>query len=121
MRTLSGISCLILILFAVVQHNDPDFLFWSIIYGIAAIWCGVAAIKPRVLAGNGILKIFFGVCLLIALIGTIYYWPSGASWWSKEVVWDNEPVREGLGMAIATLAMVLAGLTWWPLRRGAGL
>ena len=120
MRALSGAFCLILILFAAVQYNDPDFLYWSVIYGVAAFWCGVAAIKPDLLAGNNTLKALFGLCLLIALIGTVYYWPSATAWWTKEVIWENELVREGLGMAIATLGMALAGHVWWPAKRFQG-
>lgn len=50
MRAINGLFCLILILFAVVQHNDPDFLFWFIVYALAAIWCGLAALMPEVLS-----------------------------------------------------------------------
>lgn len=113
MRVIAGLFCIILITFALVQYNDPDFLFWFIIYALAAIWCALAAIRPGALTHYGALRAFFALCLIGAVIGTVYYWPSNAAWWTKEVIWDNELVREGLGMAIVTLGLVVAGLTWW--------
>ena len=117
MRTSSGIFSLILVLFALVQYNDPDFLLWFTIYAIAAVWCGMAAFKPRLVADNRVLRILFGISFVIAVFGTLYLWPYGADWWTKEVIWDNELVREGLGMAIATVGLVLAGLVCWQPRR----
>ncbi len=113
MRVLSGIFGVLLILFALVQYNDPDFLFWFVIYALAAAFCGVAAIKPRLFTDLGALRGLFALCLIGAACGTVYYWPSGEAWWTKDVIWDNEMVREGLGMAIVMLGLVLAGLTWW--------
>ena len=113
MRVINGVFCLILLLFALVQYNDPDFLFWFIIYGLAAIWCGLAAFMPEVLATHGILRASFLLCLMGALIGTVYYWPADSAWWTKEVIWDNELVREGLGMAFVTTGLLSVGVTWW--------
>ena len=113
MRVINGLFCLILILFAVVQYNDPDFVYWFVIYALAAVWCGLAAFMPEVLATHGMLRAGFLLCLLGALAGTVYYWPSDTAWWTKEVIWDNELVREGLGMAVVTLGLVSVGATWW--------
>lgn len=113
MRVLSGLFCLVLALFALVQYNDPDFLYWFVIYGLAAIWCALAALKPSLLTENNALRGFFALCVIGAVVGTFYYWPSGEDWWAKDVIWDNELVREGLGMAIVTIGLLLAGLTWW--------
>ncbi len=113
MRAINGLFCLLLVVFAVVQFNDPDFLFWFIIYSLAAIWCGLAAFMPEVLTTHGSLRASLFLCLLGALAGTIYFWPSGSDWWTKEVIWDNEMVREGLGMAIVTIGLLSACITWW--------
>ncbi len=113
MRAVNGLFCLVLIGFAFVQYNDPDVLFWFLVYAIAAAWCGIAAVKPGLLTTSGPLRGLFALSMIGALVGTFYFWPSGTAWWTKDVIWANELVREGLGMTIATLAMMLAGLTWW--------
>jgi len=113
MRAVNGLFGLILLLFALVQYNDPDFLFWFVIYGLGAIWCGLAAFLPEVLTTHGTLRASFLLCLIAAVAGTVYYWPTGTDWWAKEVIWDNEMVREGLGMAIVTAALVSVSITWW--------
>ncbi|MEM8947755.1 MAG: transmembrane 220 family protein [Pseudomonadota bacterium] len=113
MRAINGLFCLILVVFALVQFDDPDFLFWFVIYGLAAIWCGLAAFIPEVLTTHGTLRASFLLCLIGALAGTVYFWPTGADWWTKEVIWDNELVREGLGMVIVTIGLLSVGITWW--------
>lgn len=113
MRVLSGLFSIMLIIFALVQYNDPDFLYWFVIYAIGAAFCSLAAIRPRLFTDIGALRGLFALCLIGAAVGTVYYWPSGEAWWTKDVIWDNEMVREGLGMAIVMLGLVLAGLAWW--------
>ena len=46
MRIICGLFCVMMILFAYWQHNDPDFMFWGPIYGIVALWTGFAALSP---------------------------------------------------------------------------
>ncbi len=120
MRAVNGIFSLVLILFALVQYNDPDFLYWFVIYAIAAAWCALAAFSPGLMTRHGPLRAFFALCLIGAAVGTVYYWPSGTAWWTKEVIWDNELVREGLGMVIVMAGLIAAGLAWWrqPLNSG---
>jgi hypothetical protein len=50
----------------------------------------------------------FGLNILAVGAGTIYMWPSEASNW-----WDREEVREGLGLIITTVALLLTTLTLW--------
>lgn len=113
MRVVNGLFCLVLALFAVVQFNDPDFLYWFVIYGLAAIWSGLAALSPGKLTTYSALRGLFALCLIGAVVGTVYYWPSNTAWWTKDVIWDNELVREGLGMAIVTAGLIAVGLSWW--------
>jgi hypothetical protein len=117
MRYLQGLLAVILILFALVQFNDPEVLYWFAIYLIAAIWCVVAAVRPVLLAAGGRMPGTFLLCLAAAAFGTFYYWPSGTAWWTKEVIWDNELVREGLGMAIVFIALLLVAFSWWRARQ----
>ena len=117
MRIFSGVLCLLLILFAGFQYNDPDFWRWGAIYGLAAVFAGVAALFPRVLsAGRGLVA--YLVCFALSLAGVYYYWPDTPQWWSP-AVWSDAAVmsdgteiaREGMGMMIVAFAMLVAGVT----------
>lgn len=113
MRVINGLFCVVLFLFALVQYNDPDFLFWFVIYGLAATWCGLAAFRPGLFITHTVLRASFFVCLISALAGTAYFWPSGVDWWKKDVIWTNELVRESLGMVIVTAGLFSVGVAWW--------
>jgi hypothetical protein len=109
MRYLSGILCVLLGLFTVVQYNDPDAILWILIYGLPAIWAGFAAYYPGAFVRN---QLFLGVFgLNILAVGAGYMWPSEVSTW-----WDNEEVREGFGLIITTVALLLVALTLWRTR-----
>lgn len=108
MRIANGVLAAILVLFAVAQYNDPDAFLWGAIYGIAGVWCGVAAFRPGLL-GRGPVRALWGLCLLAALAGLVFYWPDTPNWWVREVWWENEAAREGMGMMIVVAALLLAG------------
>lgn len=118
MRIVNGLFCLLLILFAVAQYNDPDALLWGAIYAIAALWSGLAAFRPRHLARPP-LRALWALCTLAALAGLVFYWPDTPNWWLREVWWESETSREGMGMMIVAAALLLAGLPA-TLRRRAG-
>ena len=52
MRILNGFLCVILALFTIVQYNDPDAILWIVIYGVPAVWAGVAAYRPNAVERN---------------------------------------------------------------------
>lgn len=115
MRYVNGVLCAIMILFAVVQYNDPDFAVWIPIYGIPAIWAGVAAFRPtallRRLPTAGLV-----LCTVAAVAGTVYMWPTTPGWWRQDVWWNNELAREGMGLMAVTLALLVVILTNWRTR-----
>ena len=113
MRIVNGIFCVILILFAGVQYNDPDFLLWGGIYGLGAVFAGIAAFAPRLFAVPA-LGFLYPVVLAASVAGLIYYWPTTPHWWMQEVWWETETAREGMGMMIVLAAMLAAG---WAVRR----
>ena len=39
--------CVLLIAFAAVQYNDPDFYFWIPVYLLPAALAGLAAYRPQ--------------------------------------------------------------------------
>ncbi len=112
MRIVNGVLCVMLALFAIAQYNDPDGMLWFLVYGIPAVWAGIAAFRPDVLAQNRLLQGALGVCLAVAVLGSIYMWPSEISTW-----WDNEEVREGLGLIIVTVALLVVAYGVWRARR----
>jgi hypothetical protein len=66
----------------------------------------VAAFHPQILADSGLLSAAYGLCLAAALAGSIWLWPSEIASW-----WDREEVREGLGVIVATVALLIVGLS----------
>lgn len=106
MRWVNGFSCVVMGLFAVVQYNDPDAVLWILIYAIPALWAGTAAFRPGSLGTGPLVLLAYGLCLAAAVAGTMYLWPSEIATW-----WDNEEVREGLGLIVMTMALLIVGLT----------
>ena len=119
MRILSGIVGLLLILFMVVQWNDPDGPIWMVIYGIGAIWCLIACLRPWRFS-EGQVATLFGLCFLASIAGMIYFWPEVSNWWDIDVWWPEitgETSREGMGMMVLVVALAIAGLTMRGARR----
>ncbi len=117
MRIVNGVFCLLLILFTAVQYNDPDYLLWGLIYGIGAVFTGLAAYRPGSFASPRV-ALVFTVCLVASFGGVYYYWPTTSDWWMKDVWWETETAREGMGMMIVTAALLFASLTVLRARRG---
>jgi hypothetical protein len=117
MRIVNGVLCLILLTFVAVQYNDPDPWRWGGIYGVAAIFAGLAAFRPALFT-SGRVAVIYVVCLLASLVGVYHYWPNTPEWWAPKVWADaavmsdgTEIAREGMGMMIVALAMLYVGLT----------
>ena len=116
MRIANGVLAGLLILFAFVQYNDPDGLFWAAVYGAGALWCGVACLKPAIF--RGVWFRLFAVSFVVALVGLIYFWPKAPGWWRQDVWWETETAREGMGMMILVIALLFAGYVALRTRRG---
>ena len=112
MRYVNGLLCVVLALFTVAQYNDPDAILWVLIYGLPTVWAGFAAYRPGAFAHNQLLLGLFGLNILAVGAGAIYMWPSEVSTW-----WNNEEVREGLGLIITTVALLLMAFTLWRTQR----
>jgi hypothetical protein len=108
MQYLNGFLCVVLALFTIVQYNDPDALLWILIYGLPTVWAGLAAYCPGALAHSQLFLSAFGLNVLAVGAGAIYMWPSEVSSW-----WDKEEVREGLGLIITTIALLIVAFTLW--------
>lgn len=109
MRIVCGILCVILILFAGVQYNDPDFTFWGAIYGIGALWTGFGALSPSTIRWRPA-QIMLVVCLAACVYGVVHFFPTTDRWWMQDVWWETETAREGMGMMVVLVALVSAAL-----------
>ncbi len=49
MRVLNIVLLLLMVLFALVQLNDPDGIVWLIIYAVPAVWAAIAAFSHNLL------------------------------------------------------------------------
>ena len=111
MKYLNAALCLVMLLFAAVQYNDPDGPLWVFIYLVPAAWTGLAAYRPRVLRERWP-SIGLAACLVLALAGVFHFWPQDTGWWRQDVWWESEPAREGMGIMVVTLALLVVALTW---------
>ena len=114
MRIVNGVLCALFVVFVGVQYNDPDFLVWAAIYAVPAVWAGLAAARPAPLL-SGPATFLLGFCLGAAVFGTVEAWPSEPGFWRQEVWWESETAREGMGMMIVTLGLLVVAFTRWRL------
>ena len=112
MKFVNGIFAVILLLFAAVQYNDPDAFFWIPAYLIPAFWAAAAAYRPNWLRGR-LASMGLAACVGLAIAGVIYFWPQDAGWWHREVWWQSETAREGMGVMIVTASLLIVSLTWF--------
>lgn len=119
MKYLNILLCAMMILFIVVQFNDPDGVLWALIYLVPAVWAGLAAFRLNHIFGNRSMA-FLGLSVVVALVLTVYYWPSTPGFWRQEVWWETETAREGMGMMIATFVILVAAGTILAAKRRAG-
>jgi len=126
MRYIFGVLAVVMVLFMAVQYNDPDGPLWMLYYGVPAIWCAIAAIRPSVFNGAAA-RALLAVSVVVAVVITIWYWPPVAGFWHEQV-WEMgktdpqaatiaEQSREGMGLMIATAVLILVAAWCFLLRR----
>ncbi len=93
-------------LFAAVQYNDPDGLAWAALYAVPASCMAVAAFRPAWLAGTAG-RVSLGVALVVLSVVCLSVWPEQGGFWRREVWWEVESAREGMGAAVALLVTAL--------------
>ena len=95
-----------MLVFTGLQYNDSDGLYWAIIYLVPAIALAFAAFAPHRLQSL-LGRFLLVIAVLILAFGVYVYWPQKAFFWQTEVWWDDEPVKEGMGVGIAYLCTCL--------------
>jgi len=68
MRAVHGVLCAILLLFAALQYNDPDWHYWGLVYLLAAGWSSMAALAPQRLQSSRPAQIGAALSILLFLI-----------------------------------------------------
>ncbi len=109
MRIVNGILCVLFVAFVLVQYNDPDWWFWMPVYAVPAAWAGVAFFRPAQLA-RPVAAAGLGLSLLGALAGTAWLWPTEAGFWQRDVWWQSEAAREGMGMMIVAAGLAVTAI-----------
>ncbi|TNJ43683.1 transmembrane 220 family protein [Tamlana fucoidanivorans] len=100
----------IFIMFAVLQLNDPDPVFWVIIYGTVAVLCLISGLKS-------ISKFILWTALVAVLLLSVRYFPYVVDWWQTdnrneifgEMVYEKpylEGSREFIGLILSALALL---------------
>lgn len=95
-----------MVVFMAVQHNDPDGSMWIVIYAVPAAWTAIAAIRQQWL-GLRVAHALLLFCLFAAVAGMVFYWPTTPGWWRQEVWWEVETAREGMGMMIVAIVLLV--------------
>lgn len=110
LRIVNGLLCVVLVAFAAVQYNDPDFYFWFPVYGLPAAWAGMAAYDAARLRRRPFV-VALVLCIVAAVAGTFWLWPAEAGFWHRQVWWESETAREGMGMMVVAMCLLVVALT----------
>ena len=115
MIILNSLICLLMLMCAVLQYNDPDPWLWVSIYLVPGLWAGVAAAMPNLTRRKGARRLL-GLFIALTLVGVGFYWPEVPGFWKPAIWWHGdlamttsqiELAREGMGMIIALVALVI--------------
>jgi hypothetical protein len=107
MKYLYLFLCLMFVLFAAWQYNDPDPILWITIYGVAA-YCSFRAFR-----GDSNRELLF-ILTIISLAAGVNSWLQMTAW--EGVITDSiamkthnqELAREALGLGICAFSFLLA-------------
>jgi drug/metabolite transporter (DMT)-like permease len=103
MRVANAVLGAILIFFAVLQYNDPDALWWSVVYLIAAAFPLLAIGRNAPLWRLPVLRLAGGIVLVLFLLGFASLLPTIGTDWIHV-----EEAREALGYLICAGAVGFA-------------
>lgn len=96
-------SSIMLILFAALQYNDPDGLYWGAVYLLAAGWSGLAMWKPESFVRWPVARIGAPISIGLFLVG----FASLASYLGPGWI-HIEEAREALGYLICAATTALS-------------
>lgn len=111
MRTVHVVLCGVLLFFAALQYNDPDWYYWGPVYLLAAIWSLLAAMAPQLLRSSLLARIGAPLSMMLFVLGFVSLANQLGPGWIH-----NEEARESLGYLICAATTALA--IWDARRRG---
>lgn len=106
MRYVFFILMCLMILFAGVQYNDPDGLMWMGVYLIPAVWSAIAAFWQRAFEYAST-TFMLSSSIAASVVGVYWFWPLTPRFWTKDVWYNVETAREGMGLMIVTGVLCL--------------
>lgn len=110
MRTLNILLGLMMLGFIGVQYNDDDGLLWACYYAVPAVLAFTVAFKSGFArSGLGSRLLWASVAVWFGLM--VYYWPDMPNFWQPVVFHAHETAREGMGMMIAWVVVLVAALS----------
>jgi len=112
MRLVHAALLAMLILFAALQYNDPDWYYWGLVYLLAAAWSLLAVLQPERFVTWTVARIGAPISIALFLVGFAFLAAYLGPGWIH-----IEEAREALGYLIcaATTAFSL-----WESRLRAG-
>jgi hypothetical protein len=110
LRWLNALLALVMVGFAAVQYNDPDWALWAAYYAVPAFWALVAGFRYRLLQRMQWLGALWA-CVAGWVVLVYAYWPTVPNFWRQDVWWQEETAREGMGLMVALGVLLVALLT----------
>ena len=110
LRWLNTLLALVMLGFAAVQYNDPDWALWAGYYAVPAFWALVAGFRHRLLQRMQWLGALWA-CVAGWVVLVYAYWPTVPNFWRQDVWWQEETAREGMGLMVALGVLLVALLT----------
>jgi len=104
-----------MLLFIGVQHNDPDGPLWALVYGAPAVLMGVCVWRDHWLRT---VRWLVAAAVAVLALSAWFAWPQTPGFWHREVWWEEEAAREGMGLMIAALVAACALPVAWRADRG---
>ena len=103
MRIVHVVLCAVLVFFAALQYNDPDWYYWGLVYLIAAAWSFAAARGPERLGSRRFVRIGGVICVVLFSAGFVSLARNIGPGWIH-----NEEAREAFGYLICAVATAIA-------------
>jgi Transmembrane family 220, helix len=103
MRVVHVVLSAILVFFAALQYNDPDWYYWGLVYLLAAAWSFAAAYGRERLGSWPLVRIGGLVCVMLFLAGFVSLASNIGPGWIH-----NEEAREAFGYLICSVTTALA-------------